>query len=51
MSAFQIVNNTIIDLGMPDDAKKNNTIEIRNLNFDAKDMATYEDTKGTVFVK
>ena len=59
MSAFHFVDDKIIDIGMPSDAKTNNTAEIRNLgtvnsllvDFDADDMCTYEDIKGNVFVK
>lgn len=51
MSAFYFVDDKIIDIGMPDDAKKNNTVEVRNLDFEKEDMSTYEDMKGTVFVK
>ncbi|CAI2379342.1 unnamed protein product [Moneuplotes crassus] len=51
VSAFQILDDKIIDLGMPDDAKKHNTVEVRNLDFEKYDMATYEDMKGTVYVK
>lgn len=36
---------------MPDDAKKNNTVEVRNLDFEKDNMSTYEDMKGTVYVK
>ena len=36
---------------MPEDAKKNNQVEVRNLDFEKYDMSTYEDMKGTVFVK
>lgn len=36
---------------MPDNAKKDNTIEIRNLDFNENNMCTYEDMKGTVYIK
>lgn len=51
VSAFQIFDDKIIDIGMPDDAKKNNTVEVRNLDFEKYNMDTYEDMKATVFVK
>jgi hypothetical protein len=51
VSAFQFIDDQIIDIGMPDNAKHDNTLEIRNLDFNADDMSTYEDMKGTVYVK
>ena len=49
MSAFQFLNNKIIDIGMPKDAKLASWTEVRNLgrlsfkclDFDEDDMRTY----------